>query len=559
MKSSNISTFFALLFLTTVYAVQTNDTDSLSNKSFHFFEVNSLVYKNDSIKAFHLANTWLKKAKKEDNIQEQVKAYRTMMHLVDKKFRMIYADSMLNKAIETKNNEMIGGAYLTVGAAYYDNKEYSNALDAYILANNSIANTKDQYLIHKVKYAMALTKYFLGYYDEAIALLTGCIDFFKEENDMAYVKSLHALSLCYTHLDRYDLSSFYNNLGQTTSIKYEIENMIPYFKNAEGINHFKQKEYKSAIKLLYESLPGLEKKNDHANKITSWFYLGKCFWEIKDKDKAVTFFLKVHEGIQTNKYRRPDLRENYEMLIEFYKENKELEKQLFFIEHLIEYDIIMTKEFKYLSYKIHKEYDTKTLLDLKLKIEKQLALKDKKNTGIVIFLAVVLIIVVGRNYKSKKREKLKFDKIMAEIEEKKNRPKVTVCNKNVSLSAELNEVILKNLENFEAEKKFLEKDMNLHKLATILDTNTKYVALIIANNRGKKTTTYINDLKTEYIVDLVIKNPKYRKYTNQALADEAGFGSSQIFTLCFKNKYGISPSKFTKQLISADEEKKANN
>jgi YesN/AraC family two-component response regulator len=117
-----------------------------------------------------------------------------------------------------------------------------------------------------------------------------------------------------------------------------------------------------------------------------------------------------------------------------------------------------------------------------------------------------------------------------------------------TISADLAEEILQNLKKFEANKKYLEKDMNLTKLATFLNTNTKYASLIIAHHRGKKTTTYINDLKIDYIVEQLMNNRKFRKYTNKALAEEAGFGSTQIFTQCFKNKIGMSPTSFIQQL-----------
>ena len=144
---------------------------------------------------------------------------------------------------------------------------------------------------------------------------------------------------------------------------------------------------------------------------------------------------------------------------------------------------------------------------------------------------------------------------MSDLADKKKAPARLINNQNTSLSPELSNTLLKNLEKFENQKKFLEKDMNLTKLATLLDTNTKYASLIIAEQRKKKTTTYINDLKIDFIVELLINNNKYRNYTNKALSDEAGFGSTQIFTLCFKNKIGMSPTSFIQQLKSSSENK----
>ena len=358
---------------------------------------------------------------------------------------------------------------------------------------------------------------------------------------------------CATQIERYDHSSYFNKLGIELAREYEMNDMISYFKNAEGINLCKQKEYKEAIKLLNESKLELEKKKDYANQITTWFCLGKCYWGINDKNKAVIYFTRVHDGIQTKKYTRPDLREGYEMLIQYFGETNELEKELFFIKKLMEFDKEINIEFKYLTYKVHKEYDTKTLLEKKKKIENELASNKKIYFLVVSLLIITLLVVFGWHLEFKKREKEKFNQIMADLAEKKKATITPANNQNTNLSPELTKSLLKNLEKFEKQKKFLEKDMNLAKLAALLDTNTKYASIIIAEQREKKTTTYINDLKIDYIVELLISNNKFRNYTNKALSDEAGFGSTQIFTLCFKNRIGMSPTSFIQQLKSANQ------
>ncbi len=139
---------------------------------------------------------------------------------------------------------------------------------------------------------------------------------------------------------------------------------------------------------------------------------------------------------------------------------------------------------------------------------------------------------------------------MADLADKKKGVIRIENNQNTSLSPALTKALVKNMEKFESQKKFLEKDMNLAKLAAILETNTKYASLIIAKQRNKKTTTYINDLKIDYIVELLINNNKFRNYTNKALSDEAGFGSTQIFTLCFKNRIGMAPTSFYSSIKS---------
>src|SRR5690606_9509594 len=185
--------------------------------------------------------------------------------------------------------------------------------------------------------------------------------------------------------------------------------------------------------------------------------------------------------------------------------------------------------------------DTKSLLQRKQKIKEELAHNKVISSAIIGLLGIMVIAIIFYHIYTKKIQKQKFESIMKELSSNKrndvsNNPPIT------TISPEVTNEVLQNLEKFETNKKFIEKDMTLTKLATQLNTNTKYASLIIAHYRGKKTTSYINDLKIDFIVDALVNNNKFRNYTNKALADEAGFGSTQIFTQCFKSKIGMSPT-----------------
>ena len=117
MNNFIFSIAFSLFYLTIVQAKQPNPVDSLSNKNFQYFEESVIEFRMDSIKAQQFAKYWLKKANEEKNLVQQTKAYKALIHFVDKKYRMIYADSLLEKAIATKNNKIIR----TMGSALKGN------------------------------------------------------------------------------------------------------------------------------------------------------------------------------------------------------------------------------------------------------------------------------------------------------------------------------------------------------------------------------------------------------------------------------------------------------
>ena len=167
--------------------------------------------------------------------------------------------------------------------------------------------------------------------------------------------------------------------------------------------------------------------------------------------------------------------------------------------------------------------------------------------GTASILLIVSIIGIRKHRRKSNYYKQKFEEVMnATNSEKKLPSKIT--DNDFEINPEIIEIALKNLEKFEKTKKYLEKDMTLSKIAAYLKTNTKYASKIILKHRGKKTIDYINDLKIDYVIELLKTENKYRNYTNKALADEVGFGSTQNFTRAFKSKTDISPTYFVQRI-----------
>ncbi|MBU7570539.1 MAG: AraC family transcriptional regulator, partial [Flavobacterium sp.] len=75
-----------------------------------------------------------------------------------------------------------------------------------------------------------------------------------------------------------------------------------------------------------------------------------------------------------------------------------------------------------------------------------------------------------------------------------------------------------------------------------------YLSKVINHYRNKNYNTYLNDLRIEYIVELLKSQSRYRNYTIKALADEAGFSTPQHFSKAFFASTGIYPSYFLNEL-----------
>ena len=506
------------------------------------------VIKNkDSTQSKIYDQTWLANAKSDKDYGQLVQYYKTTLYESEKKLWLLYADSMLVAALKTSDNIIIGAAYMTKATVFYSRMENKKALDNFMLADEYISKTNDSYSIYKVKYGIGQTKYYLGFYDEAISLFKECLEYFKEENDRAYLNSIHYLGLCYNRLGKYELCATANLLGLQEGVRLENSEMTAYFIHSEGVNQFGKKNYDESITKLNSTLPHFLKNKDFANETVTYFYLGKCYWELKERNKAIAYFKKVDALFDKHNFIRPDLREGYELLIDFYKKKKDKESQLLYINKLLKVDKLLNQNYQYLLKKVVKEYDTRKLVKAKQDIEEAMNARTIIGFGIFGVMALTILFLVSRHFKNKRL----FEELMKRNSTK--RESILVIEENnkqqmLDINPEIEATILKNLEKFEHNKKYLEKDMNLVKMAALLHTNTKYVTKIIVKNRGKGTIDYITNLKIDYIIELLKQENKYRNYTNKALGEEAGFGSTQNFTRAFKTQTGISPTYFIYQL-----------
>lgn len=560
MIQNNTLAIFILFFqLISAQKKEFKIPDSLKNKSYDYLDDKAYALKKDSSKAAVYLYAYLNKAKNEQNWKEEANGYRNFSNLSSDKLTLVYADSIIYAAKKTKDNTIIGSAYLSKGIAYYGLKQHNFALDNYIIANSYLAKTTDKYLAYKLKYHIALVKYYLGYYDEAISLLKECISYFKNENPRPYLNSLHSLGLCYNRTGNYGLCSETNILGQAECKKLEVPEMEVYFTHSQGINDYFKKNYSSAIKNIESTIEDLKEKNDFGNESVGYFYIGKSYWEVKKYEMALPYFEKVDQLFNTKGYLRPDLREVYELLINYYKTMDSPKLQLYYIDQLLRADKILNETFKYLVGKINKEYNTQELLIERENLKEELFIKNHKYSLLIGFTSVLFsgfIFVTYRNLRNKKVYKQRFEKLMLDFENSKDKSKTKEKNDKAAIfdiNSETVSIILKKLEKFENDKKYLDRDWKLAHLAAAFNYNQAYLSSIIHHYKEKGFNEYINDLKVDHIISLLYTNSKVRNFNNKALADEGGFSTTERFSKAFKTKTGMPTAYFIEEIKKKNE------
>ena len=495
--------------------------------------------------------SFLIKAKSEKNWEELSNAYKNYVHYAPDKLKLTYADSMVGAAKRSNDNEIIGGAYLSKGIAYYRQKRLTEALDFYLVADSYIAKTSDKYQIYKAKYNIGLIKFYLGFYGEAVLLFEECIGFFKKVDTRAYLNSLHMLGVCYNMVGNHGLCTEINKKGIAEGLRLHNNDMEPYFVHSEGINQCLIHNFALSIEKIKAVLPAIIEDGDFANESIGYFYLGKSYWALGNKELAMAYFKKVDMIYDQKGYLRPDLREGYELMISHYESMGLQDVQLHYIKKLLRADRMLHETYTYLQGKIRKEYDTKKLQQQKNEIEKSLSRRKHNDLifiSVIVGLCLIVIAVIIKYLKNKKEIRRKYEELVQKLDASKKAKSDKTEENGLSMSKDAEATVLTQLERFEDSKKIREKDLNLTKLAGFFNTNPKYLSEIISKHRKKSFNNYLNGLKVEYIAVKIRNERKLQNYTDKALGEEAGFSSTRRFVRAFETQTGISPRDFISEL-----------
>jgi AraC-like DNA-binding protein len=521
---------------------------------------------NDS-KAFPFIQPYINKAKKEKNYEKLVQGYKDgLFYSSLNEEKLKYADSMVWASNQSNNEDLKIIAHIDKGVIYYYNyKKFQLALNEYLEAYKYSRNTKNEFLKYQNLYHIGVVKSYLGYYEDASELFTKCLIYYREKakaitklhpneiynNKRAYLNSLHQLIICYRNLGKYKEADSGVQTGLSeigNNPEYNLEK--GYFLLSKGISEYRNNRFESALKNFHESLPAIKNGRDFARLSVDYFYIGKSYSGLKKTKESIIYFKKIDSIFQKNQFILPELRENYEILIDYSKKEKNQDQQLYYTSQLLKADSIMSKDFIYLSPKIHKDYDTKTLLEEKNKLQNINYL----GTIIIIVLiiwAIGLVTLLTRRHKKAKEIQQKYILVEEKFTAHQNSPEENLIpiieEKKISLTEGKVEELLQKLKTFEDKKEFTQKGLTISKLATQLGTNSNYLSQVINEYKKVNFNKYLSELRINYITNLLFENKNYLKYSIETLAKECGIASRQNFSDLFYEINGIRPTDFIKK------------
>ena len=517
----------------------------------------------DDPKAIPYIKEYIAKAKRENNLAELASGYGYFStYSKDPSIKMIYADSAVIFAKKGGDNQEIGYQLMGKGIIYYSNfRQYQHALQQYLEAYKYLQNPTDAFGEHqkyKNLYHVAVTQSYLGNYGEAISKLKECINFYKpatfskeHPNNIynfkkGYINSLVQLASCYQSVGNFDEAERLLKEGFENLPVKEFENETAYLLQIRGINNFYNDKLQNAVKDFADAKKRLKSEDDFGRLIINNLYKAKTYDKLGEKDKAVALFKQNDYIFNKHNFLFPQTREGYEYLINYYKNNSDKNNQLYYTTQLLEVDKVLENDFKFLSAKIHKEFDTEELVSEKNKLQSHNSLLQYLVYGLGILSLLFLgLLLVLRN--RAKKIKINYAELEAEYQQTKQkldpendkvneRPKTAVTDKNWE--------VLALLQDFEKGNKFTQKGLTVSQLAEELNIGPSELSRIINEHKGVNFSKYLSGLRIDYITKLLFEDRKYLEYKIEALALECGIASRQNFSDLFTEINGMRPKDF---------------
>lgn len=539
---------FCIFIIASQQSFGSSEQDSLKKRDFKYLFTAISNSKEMPARQKIYLQAFLSNAKAAQDWELIATGYKNYADYADENMAIIYSDSMVYAAKQSADNKLIGSAYLSKGIAFYALKRHELALENYLIAKPYIEKSRDEYLKYKLTYNIAHVKYYLGKNEEAIQLFNSCLQYFKHTNPRAYLNTLHSLGLVYNKAGDYGKSLEMVRQGNAAANVLNNHSMDAYFLHLQGLNEYFRENYASAIEHLKKSIPEIKDNKDQSNVAVANFYIGKSLWDLKRRRESVPYLQHVDQALIDYDYIRPDLRESFELLIDYYKQKGELKKVLYYVDRLLVADSILRTTHDKLYDNIHVNYDTVELRQEKENIEKQLSQEVAHKKLLIagsVCLAIIIILLTVALYRHRRRNRI-FRELM---ENKKPISKpVSDTPKELLIPQETVDKILTRLEKWRQSLRYLEPNITRASMAVYLETNVHYVSDVILHCYGKSFTEYINDLKIDYIVEQLKTDKHKRMFTHEALAKEAGFGTTQSFVTAFKARTGISPNFFSAKI-----------
>ena len=555
---------------------------------------------NNTKKAKLLSYQLLRKSKKEKNLKDQSLAYFYLADLsgaASQKDSVFYFyEKAIQKASENKDADLLLKFKINKAGYLFNQNDFDGALELYDECLELAKKNNDAYAYDYIVIQRGNIYYEIEKYDEALEIFKKGLK--KQKFDRISRLSIQlSLSKTFLKLNKPDSSLIFIRQGLLESQKFHYDEYEIFFRDQLATNFIYSKKYSKAESELRKALVLADTYGVVNYSRMLYINLAKLYTLQNKSKEAVELLNELLKNKENVPFSVESSVQIDNILAENYKRLNNSKMAAFYFEKYVE-------DSKKIGQKKIETIDYLHNINVS-EIENEKKALSNQKWGLIIALLILsffLIVFYFRKRKKEQENQLRFDNLIQRINEyeagliqnehtgdeeehhiaKNHITDIEENNKEAHSFAEAQEeiIIQENttvLENYnddsvaenttgfiikdekvneildglvrlEEKRYFLKQECTLHTVAKKLKTNTAYLSKIVNHELGKSFSTYINELRINYVIVELKNNARLRSYSVNAIAVEIGYKRPDAFTRYFKEATGISPTVYIKKI-----------
>ena len=563
-----------LLFSVTVYTQELSNIELLSLEDERLLDYFESV-RHDSLKASFVASIYLQRGRERADTIMMARGFDRLAQTFSPQTNLKYADSVIDLTATSKHISYPAFGYLLKAYNYdkldqfkkandYSYKAYNYALEAnnlsqqlYLLESfifNKVVwgNKKEALALQQKRHRLLLSELYLK------KLYQATRESARDSIERYYTKqktdSYLSFAICHHYMGQRDSTQYYlkivKSLINTNSSNYINDIKSLYYEISMEHYYFK-KNYTTSLK-YNDSLVSVQ--GEYLTQILRMCIFLEVFlyMTLAVNINGLNYLKKADSIFDTGDRINVQPQDNllFEKLKTHYSNQGDYKNQIKYLNKQLLLDSLLTIKTLGFESDIIRKIETPTLLREKKEVEFKLALQIKKSKQSIIYVVLLFGLFTGVLLWYIRKQKTYKKRYHQLIDKQKNKLKGTSLSlqSDLNISENLIQDILKRLDLFEKQKKYLQTNVSLQSLSKDLQTNPNYLSRVINFNKDKNFSQYLNDLRISYALEALQENTTLLKYSIKAIALECGYTNATSFSRAFYKQTGLYPSFYIRQI-----------
>ena len=562
-----------LLFSVTVYTQELSNIELLSLEDERLLDYFESV-RHDSLKASFVASIYLQRGRERADTIMMARGFDRLAQTFSPQTNLKYADSVIDLTATSKHISYPAFGYLLKAYNYdkldqfkkandYSYKAYNYALEAnnlsqqlYLLESfifNKVVwgNKKEALALQQKRHRLLLSELYLK------KLYQATRESARDSIERYYTKqktdSYLSFAICHHYMGQRDSTQYYlkivKSLINTNSSNYINDIKSLYYEISMEHYYFK-KNYTTSLKYNDSLFRVSNLINAYLMNIS--LFKGLSLYAEGNYSNGLIYLKKADSIFDTGDRINVQPQDNllFEKLKTHYSNQGDYKNQIKYLNKQLLLDSLLTIKTLGFESDIIRKIETPTLLREKQEVEFKLALQIKKSKQSIIYVVLLFGLFTGVLLWYIRKQKTYKKRYHQLIDKQKNKLKGTSLSlqSDLNISENLIQDILKRLDLFEKQKKYLKTNVSLQSLSKDLQTNPNYLSRVINFNKDKNFSQYLNDLRISYALEALQENTTLLKYSIKAIALECGYTNATSFSRAFYKQTGLYPSFYIRQI-----------